>query len=127
MTGRKSWWRDVLSGAATLMDIAGTGSRGQRQLRRQSVPAVWAVTDRNLGPAWADQAVIGVPPPAAVAAAYAAWVQDQERAGGVPERDRARILVTVQDARHAYGHALLFPGSINPLWAEAVERVTNAR
>lgn len=134
MTERRRWWRDVLSGAATLLDIGGTGTapRGWR-LFTPMTRVTWAVTDEDLGPGWVTQDLAQVEPvPASVTWVHAHWKAHQEVAAewavpGVLEVTQpARVWVTAREVRHVSGNVLLVPGKVHPAWAEWIESLANA-
>lgn len=131
---KRGWWRDMLSGAATLMDIGGTGTapRGWR-LFTPLVPVTWAVTDEDMGAGWVTQDLAQVEPvPAQVKWVHVQWRAHQEVAAewAVPEvlevTRPARIWITAQDVRHVSGNVMLVPGKVHPAWAEWIGQLANA-
>lgn len=125
---RRGWWRDVLAGAATLMDISGAG-----RLVTPMTRVTWAVTDEDPGPGWASQDVAQVEPvPPQVTWVHAQWAVQQEVAAewavpGVLEVTRpVKIWVTTRDVRHVGGNVMLVPGKVRPEQAVWIEWVVNA-
>lgn len=123
---RRGWWKDLLAGAATLMDVAGAGVS---RVRRTAVPVTrvtWAVTDEDLGPGWVSPHDYGPVPP------LVTWTYHQWRAQQEAEADWScteitrpvRVLVTARDVRRAKVNGLLVPGEASPLLAEWIRHAS---
>jgi hypothetical protein len=124
----RRWWRDVLSGAATLLDVAGVRSQGR--LPPPMVPVTWAVTVEDPGPGWADQEEAGVSPvPALVTWTQAQWNAElevgAEWAGGEVARP-ARVWVRT-GTHPVPGNALRVHGRVHAAWADAIDSCARTR
>ncbi len=129
MSRERPWWRSMLDGAATLLDVAGSRSQGQRTAWR-TVPVTWAVTVEDPGPDWADQEEAGASPvPALVTWVQAQWNAELEVSAEWADGEVTRpARVWVRTGTHPVsGNALRVHGRVHAAWADAIDSSAYAR